>query len=238
MGVFLWRYLPLKNPFLRLNKKEWVLYLTSLTVVIASNFFAKEINVINILATALGVTALIFIAKGDVFGQVLCLIFATLYSITSFQHRYYSEIITYLGMTAPISVASIVTWIKNPVEKGKNVVKIRKFTLKEFALTTFLTAIVTFAFYFVLKFLNTPNLAVSTTSIATSFLASFMMLRRISYYAVGFALNDIVLIVLWSIASVKDLTCLSMVACFSMFLLNDLYGFTRWKKREKEQGIR
>ena len=226
----------MKNPFNTLSKKEWTLYLISLFVVICSNFFAKEVNVINLIATALGVTALIFIAKGDVFGQVLCVIFATLYSITSFQHRYYSEIITYLGMTAPISIATIITWIKNPVKKGVNVVKIRRFTLKEFALTILLTAIVTFVFYFILKWLNTPNLAVSTISIATSFLASFMMLRRFSYYAIGFALNDIVLIVLWGIASVTDLTCLSMVACFSMFLFNDLYGFTRWKKREEEQG--
>lgn len=227
----------MKNPFFRLNKKEWALYLSSLVIVVVSNFFAKEINVLNLIATALGVTALIFIAKGDVFGQFLCLIFASLYSITALQHRYYSEIITYLGMTAPISLFTIFTWIKNPVEKGKSVVKIRKFTLKEFLLTLILTGIVTVVFHFVLRELNTPNIAVSTLSIATSFLASFMMLRRISYYALGFILNDIVLIVLWAIASVSDLTCLSMVACFFTFLFNDLHGFIRWKIREKEQGI-
>ena len=224
----------MKNPFNRLMKKEWMFYLISLTVVICSNFFAEKINVINLIATAIGVTALIFIAKGDVFGQVLCVIFASLYSITALEHRYYSEIITYLGMTAPISIATIVTWIKNPVKKGENVVKIRRFSVRELALTLALTMVVTVVFYFVLKVLNTPNLIVGTISIATSFLASFMMLRRVSYYAIGFALNDIVLIVLWGIASVTDLTCLSMVACFSMFLFNDLYGFIRWKKREVE----
>ena len=62
-----------------------------------------------------------------------------------------------------------------------------------------------------------------------------MMLRRISYYALGFIANDIVLIVLWSISSVNDLSSLAMVACFSMFLFNDFYGFLRWKMREKEQ---
>ena len=98
----------MKNPFNRLTKKEWMIYLISLTVVICSNFFAEKINVINLIATAIGVTALIFIAKGDVFGQILCVIFASLYSITALEHRYYSEIITYLGMTAPISIATIV----------------------------------------------------------------------------------------------------------------------------------
>ena len=226
----------MKNPFKTLEKKEWVIYLTSLTIVIASNFFAKEIDVINFLATVLGVTALIFIAKGFVLGQVLCVIFAALYSITSFKFRYYSEIITYLGMTAPISIFTIIVWIKNPAKKGESVVKIRRFTGKECLTTLLLTALVTVVFYIILKWLNTPNLIVSTVSIATSFLASYMMLRRVSFYAIGFALNDIVLIVLWSIASFQDLTCLAMVACFLMFLINDLYGFIRWKMREVEQG--
>ncbi len=226
----------MNNPFKSLEKKEWVIYLISLTIVIVSNFFAKEIDIINLIATALGVTALIFIAKGLVIGQVLCVIFAALYSITSFKFRYYSEIITYLGMTAPISIVTIIVWIKNPAKKGESIVKIRRFTGKECLTTLMLTALVTTVFYFVLKWLNTPNLIVSTISISTSFLASFMMLRRVSFYAIGFALNDIVLIILWIIASFKDLTCLSMVACFSMFLLNDLYGFIRWKIREIEQG--
>ena len=225
----------MKNPFKRLSKNEWILYLISLFVVIASNFFAKDIDVINLVATAIGVTALIFIAKGDVFGQFLILVFATLYAVSALRQRYYSEIITYLGMTAPICIFTIFTWLKNPAKKGENVVKIREFTIKECLITLLLTIIVTVVFYFVLDWLKTPNLIVSTVSISTSFFASFMMLRRISFYAIGFTLNDIVLIILWSLASVNDLTCLSMVACFSMFLINDLHGFVRWRIREKEQ---
>ena len=98
------------------------------------------------------------------------------------------------------------------------------------------TLLVTLGFYFLLKALQTPNLAVSTISIATSFAASYLMLRRISYYAIAYALNDVVLIVLWMIASVNNLANLTMVACFLMFLLNDLYAFIRWKIREKEQA--
>ena len=100
-----------------------------------------------------------------------------------------------------------------------------------------LTSVVTCVFYFVLRALDTPNIVVSTISIATSFSASYLMLRRISYYAVAFALNDIVLIVLWSLSSLTDLSSLSMVACFSMFLINDLYAFFRWKVREKQQRV-
>ena len=225
----------MKNPFSELTKKEWILYLTSLSIVFASNFFAREINIINMIATALGVTALIFIAKGNVFGQILMVVFGTLYAINALRFRYYSELITYLGMTVPLSILSIVSWIKNPSDNNKNQVKIREFTFKEFILSFSLTILVTIVFFFILRALNTPNLIVSTISISTSFFASFLMQRRISFYAIGFCFNDMVLIILWTISCFTDLTSLSMVACFTTFLIYDIHGFTKWRKREKEQ---
>ena len=98
-----------------------------------------------------------------------------------------------------------------------------------------LTAAVTVAFYFILRALNTPNLAVSTLSIATSFLACFLVFLRSPWYAVAYAANDIVLIVLWVLATVKSLSYLPMVTCFAMFLINDVYGFICWIKMKKSQ---
>jgi len=227
----------MKNPFRELNRLEWIIYISSLIVVSISNFISGQVDFINFTGTIFGVTALIFIAKGNVFGQVLSVFFGVLYSITAIRYRYYSELITYLGMTAPLAIISIITWLKNPYKKGENVVKIRLLTIKEGVFLFVLTALVTVVFYFVLKHLKTPNLLVGTVSIATSFMASYLMVRRISYYAIAFMCNDVVLIVLWVLASVDDLIYLSMVACFVAFLVNDLYAFTCWKLREKKQGL-
>ena len=49
--------------------------------------------------------------------------------------------------------------------------------------------------------------------------------------------NDIVLIILWVLASVEDIVYFPMVICFLMFLINDIYGFISWKAREKKQGF-
>ncbi len=227
----------MKNPFKGFTIQEWIIYLSSLIIVLVSNFIGGQVDLINLLCTVMGVTALIFIAKGNVIGQMISVVFGVLYSITAIKYRYYSEIITYLGMTAPLALISIFTWIKNPYKKGENVVKIRLLTLNEGLFLTGLTLVVTTIFFFVLKHLETPNLFVGTVSIATSFVASYLMVRRISYYAIAFMCNDVVLIVLWVLASFDDLTYLSMVACFLTFLVNDLYAFTRWKIREKKQGL-
>ncbi len=224
------------NPFKQLSKREWFLYLTSLAVVLASNFVSGTPDPVNLLGTAIGVTALIFIARGDVWGQALSVVFGILYSITSLRYHYYGEMITYLCMTAPIALMSVFTWLKNPYKDGEHEVKISRLTKRQTVLMIVLTAAVTFAFYFILKAFNTANLIVSTASIATSFLASYLMLFRNSYYAVAYAANDLVLITLWIMATIEDLSFLPMILCFVMFLINDLYGFISWKKREKKQG--
>lgn len=233
-SVFLWRVM--KIPFAELNKKDWTLYILSLTVVVGSNLFSDTIDAFSLISTVIGVTALIFIAKGNVWGQIFSLLFAVLYGITSYKSKYYGEVFICLLMTIPLSIFSIIVWIKNPFEKGKNVVKIRILTVKEVIITIILASVVTVVFYFILRAFNTPNLIVSTISICTSFLASYLMLRRNSYYAIAYTLNDIVLIILWTLASIENLENLPVVACFSMFLFNDLYAFFRWKAREKEQN--
>lgn len=225
------------NSFKTLTKKEWLLWSISEAVVIASNIISGKIDIVNLMATVIGVTALIFVAKGDVLGQVLTLIFSALYAIASWRFHYWGEMITYLGMSAPSAAAAIVSWLKNPYEKGKNVVKIHRLKAWETALMIVLTIAVTTVFYFILGYLKTPNLWVSTVSVTTSFLASYLLFFRNSYYALAYAANDIVLIILWILATISDISYLPMIFCFVMFLLNDLYGFISWKKREGEQGI-
>ncbi len=226
------------NPFKNLKKREWALWIVSLITVVGSNIMAGNASFSTIAGTITGVTALIFVARGDVWGQILTVLFSILYAITSYQFRYWGEIITYLGMTMPIAALSVISWLKNPYKKGQNEVKIHKLTRVDFWSMIALTIGVTILFYFILQALATPNLFFSSISITTSFLASYLMFRRNSYYALAYAANDIVLIILWIMASVDDFSFFPMIICFTMFLVNDIYGFISWKKREKKQGLR
>jgi len=99
-----------------------------------------------------------------------------------------------------------------------------------------MAAIVTSVFYFILKALNTANLIFSTISVTTSFIASYLTYLRSPYYALAYAANDIVLIALWLLASIKDSSYVPMVFCFIMFLINDIYGYINWKKMFFEQS--
>lgn len=223
-----------RNPFKGLTKFEWFLWLSSIVIIGTTSFLSNQFYFFSMFASWVGVTALIFVARGDVWGQIMTVIFSLLYAFVSLRFRYYGEIITYLGMTAPIAAISVVTWMKHPYS-GTHEVKIHVLEIKQRIWLYVVTVLITAVFYFILKAINTPNLIVSTVSIATSFLASTLMLFRSPNYALAFAANDIVLILLWINASLSDLSYLPMIACFVMFFINDIYGYVSWVERKKRQ---
>ena len=222
------------NPFKRLNKFELCLWLSSMVVIAVSSLLGGKQGLIATIASLLGVTALIFIAKGMVTGQFFIIAFALLYGIVSFKAKYYGEAITYVGMSLPMAVVSTVSWLKHP-HKDSDRVEVANMTAKKLALIMLATVFVTTVFFFVLKALGNASIYISTLSIATSFIAASFTFLRSPYYAAAYAVNDVVLIVLWSIASFKEISNLSLVFCFIMFFINDLYGFYNWKKMQKEQ---
>lgn len=224
----------LNNPFRDLTSFEAVLLLVSLGVVAVSGILSGTESLLSTLASLVGVTALIFVAKGYVIGQVLVLAFSLLYGINSFFFAYYGEMITYLGMSAPAAAATIIAWLRHPY-KGTKEVKVSRLSRHHIILMVIATLAVTVAFYFILGALGNANLFVSTLSVATSFFASLLTFCRSPYYALAYASNDIVLIILWILAALADIAYLPMVFCFIMFLLNDIYGFYSWKRMEKRQ---
>lgn len=98
-----------------------------------------------------------------------------------------------------------------------------------------LCALVTFAFYWILRALHTASLPMSMLSVTTSFLAVWLTFKRSAGCALGYAANDLVLIILWMAALAQDLSAVSMVVCFAVFLINDLYGYFCWSKMRAAQ---
>ncbi len=164
------------------------------------------------------------------------IIFSLFYGIISFSFSYYGEMITYLGMTMPMAAFALISWLKNPFEGNKSEVKVNTLGGKEISFMLILTVAVTIIFYFVLKAFGTANLIPSTLSVTTSFLAVYLTFRRSSYFALAYATNDIILIILWVLASTENAKYISVTVCFAAFLVNDIYGFINWRKMKKRQA--
>lgn len=223
----------MKNYF---TKGEKLLWGCSAVLILAAFFAFDRANYLNLAASLVGITSLIFAAKANPAGQALMIVFSLLYGIISFGFSYYGEMITYLGMTLPMSVFSLISWLKNPFNGNKSEVKVNRIHRKEVLLMCVLSLVVTAAFYFILKAFGTANLELGTLSVTTSFIAVYLTFRRSPFYAAGYAANDIVLIILWVLAARDNSEYVSVTVCFAAFLANDLYGFISWRRIEKRQG--
>ena len=215
--------------------KEIILWLSSVTLIVVSFCIFDRNNYLTLVASLIGVTSLIFNAKGNPIGQALMIIFSLLYGYISLRFKYYGEMITYVCMSMPMAIFALISWLKNPYKGNKAEVKVNKLKKNEPIFMWLITIIITIIFYFILKAFDTKNIIPSTISVTTSFLAVYLTFRRSSYYAIGYATNDIVLIILWILATIENLSYLSVVVCFIAFLANDIYGFISWKKMEKRQ---
>lgn len=222
-----------KNYF---SKSDIGIWSISVILIISSFFLFDRENYLTLCASLVGVTSLIFNAKGNPLGQLLMVIFSLLYGIISYTFSYYGEMITYLGMTMPMAVFALVSWLKNPFGKNKAEVRVNEIGKKETAFMWIITVIVTLIFYYILKHFNTANIVPSTLSVTTSFLAVYLTFRRCPYFAVAYAANDVILIILWILASLQDVRYISVVVCFVAFFANDIYGFLSWKKMKARQS--
>lgn len=217
---------------------ELVFLAVSVVALTVSFVVGADKNWLSYITSIFGILGALLLAKGFFIAPFIIVIQGVLYSIVSYIQAYYGEMIIYVGIMIPISILSIIFWLRNRKKENNMLVEVNKVKGKEF-LCLFIVAIgMTFGFYFLLRALNTSELIISTLSLTTSAVAAYLSLRRCSYYALWYVANDIVLIILWSTSVAKHgISYLPMAICFAFFLMNDIYGFVRWKIDEKKQKI-
>lgn len=220
---------------------EWAIWLASILAISLAYIIWGQGAYLNLLASLLGATALIFNAKGNPIGQVLVIFFSLIYAYLALQNRYYGELITYAGMTLPMAVLALISWLRHPFEGDKAQVQIEQIKTRDWTQIILLTLAVTLIFYPILAYFNTQALLVSTLSITTSFSAVLLTYKRSPYFALAYWLNDVILMILWLIAAQTASQNYLLVICFATFLVNDSYTFINWRKlyhNQKESRIK
>ena len=217
------------------SKAEILLWSVSVLFITVSFCIFDRESLLTLAASLIGVTSLLFNAKGNPVGQALMIVFSLLYGIISYTFSYYGEMITYLGMTMPMALFALISWLRNPYNGNKAEVKVNSIGKKEQIFMWLLTIAVTVVFYFILEHYNTANIVPGTLSVTTSFLAVYLTFRRCPTFALAYASNDIILIILWIMASVCNVKYISVVVCFIAFFVNDIYGYVSWQRMRQRQ---
>ena len=218
------------------NWFEIVFLIVSYIVLTLCFALGTEKNTFSFIVSLVGVSSVMLVAKGLTIAPIVSIVYNILYAILSITQKYYGETIIYTVIMIPLSIISIVSWVKNKNGGKKEQVQVNKISKKEYLILSFVIVVVTFGFYFLLKALHTNELIVSTISLVAPVISAYLMLRRSSNYAICFIVSNVVLIVLWGL-SVKTAGAgfLPTICSFVIFTILDVYGLIHWKKEEKRQ---
>jgi|GEM_PF-371453 len=221
--------------FKKFNRFE-IIFLT--TAIIAPIILAIIFNA-TILETLAGITMLIcalLFAKARPEGYILAFISVILYMIVAYQVSVYGEIIIGLLLIIPLNIYGLIAWYKNKNQAHVNLVKT---PIKEIILLIISQLIMVVGYYFLLKTLNTQFLIISSISIMGSFIATYLVARRSQYGMLAYLVNDIILIILWTMVVIDgNLGALILVLTPILLLFNDIYGTFNWAKLMKKQGVK
>ena len=224
----------MKKIFKNWNLFEILFTIISAIAIVVAFIFTVEKQWMTLVIASIWLISAIFTSKGMFYTPICNVIYIVFYVIVSINQQYYGEAIVYGAIIGPIQIFTIFSWIKN--KQKEQTVAINKIKSKEWVWVGIITTIATVGLYFLLLILNTSELVVSTLSLVFCALANYLLLRRSSYYALSFVVNDVFLVTLWLIAAIESNFSLVLMLINSLvFTVNDVYGFFRWKKQEKTQ---
>lgn len=134
----------------------------------------------------------------------------------------------------PMYIYGVFSWITHR-NKETDTVKSNEIAKKEWGILAFSSAIGFAALYCVLKYFNTSQLMISSLSMITSLMATYLITRRSKYSFIFYIGNDIILILLWGIPILQGEFYLAPVLVENIvLLLNDSYGLKNWNENIEE----
>lgn len=226
----------MKEFFKKLNWFERIFPIVAIIIVIISFVVGTEKNWLSFVSSLVGIVAFFCVAKGFFIAPFLCITQSVLYLILSISQKFYGEII--LAAIYIISaIITIITWLRNRNKEDKSYVQVNKIKPFEYYLVLPLFAVVGVGCYFMLKAFDTNELLTSTLSMVASLISCYLLIRRSSYYSVGYIANDVIVVVLWCL-TIKNvgLVFLPTILGYALYFINDVYGLVNWKIMEKKQS--
>ncbi len=199
-----------------------------LSISVSAIIFKSEI--LTLFTSLVGIFCAILQAKGKVLSQFVGIAEVILYSILSYQNHYYGEIIIYALIVFPMYMYGVFSWVTHKNEKT-DTVEPNRISKKEWIILGLVNAIGFVALYYLLKYFNTSQLIISSLSMITSLMATYLIVRRSKYSFLFYMANDVILILLWGMPVIQgSLLLLPMLIDPVILLINDSYGLKNWNE--------
>lgn len=219
----------MKKLFKDWKQFEIALLLISVISICISAIICKS-GILTCVTSLTGVLCALLQAKGKIVSQWIGLAEVMLYSILSYQNHYYGEVMIYVLVVFPMYLYGVISWITHKNE-DTDTVNSNQIVQKEWLMLSFASIVSFVGLYCVLKYFHTSQLFVSSLSMVTSLLATYLIVRRSKYSFLFYVANDIILILLWGIPVLQgDFSLLPILIEPVILWINDSYGWRNWNE--------
>ena len=216
---------PVYMDFSGWKKSEWVWLLAALVVVGVGSLQASPLE---FTAALTNVLCVILVAKGRISNYYWGLIGVVLYAIVSYNQQYYGNMtlnIIYIFF----QFWGVYEWRKNITDvEQKRDVPVRRLTLLQIAEVSAYVIFGTCLAAGVLFYFDDPAPILDGFTLVASLIAMTLMVKQYSEQWVLWILVNIVSIYMWVIPALHQPGSFAMVAMWSVFLINSLYGAYKW----------
>lgn len=205
------------------------IYLLSMLILQIGVFIISPESMLSIIAGIAGVISVVLCAKGKIAFYFIGFVQTISYLFLSYQNKFYGEVIENIFYLITM-IWGIFIWKKNinKTDSGAENVKAKKFSKRQWVLSTLATIIATFL---VGLWLESIGSAQAYTDAATNVLAIFAQLLMIKRYReqwLWWLVIDVLCMKLWFVAGNW-----CMFAMYIAWTINCIYGWVNWTKMNK-----
>ena len=215
--------------FPQLNFFNWVLITAISLLCLADLIWIGESDGFATIAAIAGVLCVVLSAKGHILCYLFGLIQVSLYVLISWETRFYGDVMLNGLYFLPMQFVGFYTWGKNI--GSKNLVKARNLTNKQKVILLISSVTLSLGYGFLLELIagNIPYLDAATTVL--SVIAMLLMVRIFVEQWWLWIVINIFTVAKWIIAlSQHEPNAAIMIAMWSLFLVNSIYGYWNWKR--------
>lgn len=207
----------------------WLLSFSLLGIGIA---VVNKDNWLNFFVLVSGILCVVLAAKGSIWNYVIGTLNTVAYAFVAYENGLFGELGLYLLFFLPMNVVGYLMWKKHT---RNDIVEMKALQPMSLLAVFVLTALACAGLGYILsavKGQNTPYLDGMSTVISIA--ATVLMILRYKEQWLLYIVLNIVTVTIWIIRTLDGSESgIMMIAMWSAFLINALYGYYNWNKGSK-----
>lgn len=204
-------------------------------VILALSIYWKD-SMIGIMSALTGVWCVILTGKGKRSSFIFGTINVLFYAYIAFGAKYYGEVMLNLSYYFPMNFVGWFAWNKHMNEENGEVIK-SSLPRKKGIILYVCTAVAIFLYGLMLRALNGNLPFVDSMSTVVSVVAQILSVKRLTEQWVLWIVVDVVTVIMWAVNFANGGESIATLLMWSIYLLNAIIMYIRWKREVKENEI-